>query len=85
MKVKITRPPVCDTFDLPKRNELLALKNGDFVKLIFGKERMWVELIDCSSSDNWTGTLSNNSVLSDIKYGELIEFHPLDVIGWSRK
>jgi len=80
--IEITRPPLVDTFELPAREELLALQDGDYVKLIFNdQERMWVEIIDCSDSKKWVGALNNNPVLVDAALGDFIEFNPLDVIG----
>ncbi len=50
---------------------------GDF-------ERMWVILSDSKDIDKWSGYLDNDPVggqLSQVlKSGDLVEFHPLDII-----
>lgn len=92
MTYTINRPPVVATFELPTRDQLLTLTPGDFVKVIFADdegipaERMWVKLTDTSDSWEWVGSLDNDpSTLTGITYGDLVRFHPLDVINWLYK
>ena len=81
---KIRRPPCVETFAVPDRDELLALKTGDHVKLIFesddGAERMWVVLKRKLSNEEWEGDLDNNPMGIDLKIGATVKFHPFDVI-----
>lgn len=78
---KISRPPLCKMFELPSRKDLLNVKKGDFVKLIFSyEERMWVKVTK-QTMDEWEGTLANEPYsLKNVKFGQKIKFHPLDVI-----
>lgn len=89
---KILRPPLAENFELPSRDELLGLKKGSLVKLIFAveklrPERMWVILNDISNPELWTGILDNDAVDPEIRKilpaGKQINFHPLDVIAIS--
>lgn len=85
--IRVLRPPLEGTFWLPSRDELLGLKPGDLVKLIFTDgsipERMWVELIDCSSTDQWVGSLDNQPFgIEDFNPGDFVSFHPLDIIAY---
>lgn len=86
---RVIRPPLGPDFELPSREELLDVKPGDDVKLIFqagddAAERMWVLVKQCDDSDNWVGTLDNNPAqdftASVLKYEQQIDFHPLDII-----
>lgn len=88
-KYKILRPPLHPNFELPTRDELLALKAGDLVKLIFevgdvGAERMWVILTDITTPEQWEGTLDNepfsDESAASTKVKDRIKFHPLDII-----
>ena len=82
--IKIKRPPLIKTFQLPTQNELLKVKKGNFVKIMFSKgketERMWVKLEEKTDTDKWKGTLSNAPFIIELKHGDKITFHPLDVI-----
>jgi hypothetical protein len=83
--VRIKRPPLFETFDVPTREELLAVKVGDFVKVIFeslrgGCERMWVKLTKCDPGELWEGTLANDPVIVPLKHGDVVSFHPYDSI-----
>jgi len=78
----IERPPLIDTFELPSREELLDVNVGDWVKLLFsddGVERMWVKVTNLGERQ-WVGTLDNIPLFVDYKLGDVIKFHPLDVI-----
>ena len=86
MTVTIERPPIVETFDLPTRGELLAVKPGDYVKLIFdlpnGVERMWVKVTNTNIdyTNQWEGTLANSPFGGGMEFGDTILFHPLDAI-----
>jgi hypothetical protein len=82
----IERPPLTPTFDLPKKETLLTLKKGFFVKLIFAdtkgknKERMWIKLTKTNKTNQWEGTLNNIPYKLQININQKITFHPLDII-----
>ena len=82
----IARPPLAETYDLPDRRDLLTLKAGDTVKLIFrteeGGERMWIQLSKTDDIDEWYGTLDNAPMdIADLGLGDQVgPFHPLDII-----
>lgn len=83
--VCVVLPPLAPTFALPSREQLLALKAGDSVKLIFQDqqgeaERMWVKLTALRDATQWQGTLDNEPVLLDLRADEVVRFHPLAVI-----
>lgn len=86
--VKILRPPLSRTFDVPSPEDLLKIFEGDSVKLIFNAngdtERMWVTVLQAGKMDQWTGTLDNEpiteGIASNIKYRDKVYFHPYDVI-----
>jgi hypothetical protein len=90
----ISRPPLHEKFGLPSRKELLKIKPGDLVKLIFilksrlaiggyGCERMWVEVKDTDDCECWVGGLRNTPAMSTkLQYGEEIMFHPLNIIDY---
>jgi len=82
----ICRPPILKTFELPTREELLDIKPGDFVNLIFAsdevvkKERLWVEVIKIVETYGY-GKLSDNPVyITNLSPNDLITFHLSDVI-----
>ena len=82
--MKILRPPLHENFALPTREDLLKVKTGDNVKLLFDGdpvERMWVKVTSCDDDDVWSGTLDNKPLEeSKGKVGDPVSFHPLDVI-----
>ncbi len=83
--VFVVLPPLASTFALPTREQLLALKAGDGVKLIFqdregAAERMWVKLTELRDATQWHGVLDNDPVLLHLRAGEAVRFHPLAVI-----
>ena len=89
MLYHIQRPPLHKDFELPSREELLILKKGDLVKLIFcvedeTPERMWVILDDCTDDIEWTGVIDNDAVgkltTEILPAGTKVNFHPLDII-----
>ena len=87
---EVRRPPLVDTFDLPTRDELLAVEVGDAVKLILvgsdgAGERCWVEVTERDDSQEWVGRLVNQPVWIEARYGDPITFHPLDSIDWTRR
>jgi uncharacterized protein YegJ (DUF2314 family) len=72
------------TFEVPSDEELNNIKIGDFVKIcIYGKlepdfsdidnERFWVEVTEINN-DEIIGTVDNELVEVDLKYGEKIKF-----------
>jgi len=82
----ICRPPILKTFELPSRENLLNIKIGNYVKLIFGlnekseKERMWVEVTDIKGTYGY-GKLANTPIfITTLSYGDRIKFHLGDVI-----
>jgi len=83
-KYSICRPPLAKTFDLPSREDLLKVKKGKHVKLIFtdpyGTERMWVKVMENKEVDEWKGVLDNQPFTMHMKLGQKVVFHPLDVI-----
>jgi hypothetical protein len=85
----IVRPRLHPNFELPTRKELLKLKPGDSVKLMFQAgaddvERMWVLLTDTSGDDLWKGTIDNDAMqeltAQVLPAEKEISFHPLDII-----
>ncbi len=80
----VIRPPLCRTFTLPSHEDLLAVRCGDIVKLVFEgpmPERMWVCVTEQRSPREWFGILDNEPLVIDaIQYSARIRFHPLDVI-----
>lgn len=89
---RIERPPLYETFEVPTREELLDVKIGDFVKVIFRDsqdfgERMWMLVTKCDEGDEWEGELNNHPVLmeAEIACGDLVKFHPYDVISIMKK
>lgn len=86
--IKIVRPPLSRTFDVPTSDDLLKVFEGDSVKLMFkggtNIERMWVTVTQAGKMDRWEGILDNDPVLlgvaSRIKHGDQVQFHPYDVI-----
>jgi hypothetical protein len=88
MKYTIQRPPLHSEFELPTLEALLALKEGDFVKVMFqvedDVERMWVILKNIEDDSKWIGVLDNDpageKISSVLKAGMEVEFHPLDII-----
>ena len=48
-------------------------------------ERMWVIVEQCGDMEDWTGRLDNDPAqdftASVLKAGQLVHFHPFDVIG----
>jgi hypothetical protein len=86
---RIVRPRLHPNFELPSRKELLKLKPGDSVKLMFkvgtdDVERMWILLTDTSTDDLWKGTIDNDAT-QELTARTLpvefeVSFHPLDII-----
>ena len=84
-EVFVERPPTCESFELPTREEILNLRVWDTVQLIFeekGKvgERMWVKITDQWQPDMWVGILRDRPVSVDMRYGQRVFFHPFDII-----
>lgn len=89
MSYSIQRPPLSENFYLPAKDDLLNLKVGDTVKLIFTPEtgtpeRMWVNIREQNSSELWRGEIDNDpfgdELKNEISSGGIVEFHPLDII-----
>ena len=85
----IIRPRLYADFELPTRRELLKLKPGDSVKLMFkvgneNIERMWVTLADTSRDDTWIGSIDNDATqpltANILPADKAVSFHPLDII-----
>lgn len=88
-KYIVLRPPLAPNYQLPSRDELLALKTGDYAKVAFQvgddmPERMWVCIKDCTSFDSWTGVINNDAtqptIAKALPDGCEVNFHPLDII-----
>ncbi len=88
MNYSIERAPLHKNFWLPSRDQLLSVKVGQNVKLIFrvGEEveRMWIIVTKQQHDSEWTGIIDNDAVgktLSQVlPYRTEITFHPLDII-----
>lgn len=88
MNYSIERPPLHKNFWLPSREQLLRIKIGDSVKLIFRAgedvERMWIIVTKQQSTDKWTGITDNDPYGADLARelpaGTEIVFNPLDII-----
>lgn len=89
MNYRIIRPPLSAKFEVPSREDLLKLKIGDLVKIMFQvddepTERMWVIITEQQDIAEWTGTLDNEPVGEKtkkvLKPGMVIKFHPYDVV-----
>ena len=87
----IHRPPIRDTFELPTKEELLNIKSGDFVKLIFASdevvetERIWVKVIKLEETYGY-GELDNEPiVITSLSQGDIVKFHLGDVIDIIKK
>ena len=87
-KYFIRRPPILQTFDLPTREELLKVKPGYWVKLIFtdekgdNGERMWVRVTKVDGTYGY-GYLDNeplDPITLGVKRGDEVKFHLGDVI-----
>lgn len=78
--MRIERPPLSPTFELPTREQLLRINPRNAVKLLFGTERMWVRVTECADNHLWRGTLVNQPLSPEGEFGMRVEFHPLDVI-----
>lgn len=85
----IERPPLSPKFQLPTREELLQLKVGDLVKVMFrhpesGVERMWVIVTEQQDIAEWAGVLDNDPIEEEmakvLKPGSIVKFHPLDIV-----
>jgi len=85
----VVRPRLHPDFELPQKAELLKIRQGDSVKLMFQAgndtvERMWVTVTDCSDDDQWTGAVDSEAIqehTADIlPVGKRVTFHPLDII-----
>ena len=69
------------------KNHLKGLKPGDFVKVIAGSERFWVELTSVSGS-NLVGTISNHLLNKEehgLKFGDKIAFSKSKVADVQKK
>lgn len=88
MNYKILKPPIIASFELPTREELLSAEINGFCKLMFEDkkskeiERMWIKITKINWKGKWKGTLSNTPLGINMKYGEKIEFWPLDTIDY---
>lgn len=85
----IIRPPLHTRFELPTREDLLKVRPGDIVKLVFQvgdetPERMWVQVLSTDDMHAWTGKTDNEpfgkTLATTLPCGKEITFHPLDII-----
>ena len=68
-----------DTFEVPFKSELDAIKEGSTVKVCNGKERFWTQVTDVDG-DKLTATVDNNLIDSDgINLGDTIHFEKKNV------
>lgn len=84
-KLAVELPPLTHTFLRSSHEDLLGVKVGDDVKLLFSAqgfmvERMWVRVTKLDS-DEWEGTLDNTPFALPAKYCDAVRFHPLAVVG----
>jgi uncharacterized protein YegJ (DUF2314 family) len=65
-----------ETFEIPSENDILAIRSGDLVKLIFDDlERMWVE-VTAGDGLHFEGRLANAPVfVVGIKLEDRVCFH----------
>ena len=85
--VKIQEPPRgLKTFELPTNEQLVKLKEGSIVKLIFtdthGKngERMWVKITKKLGDGNFEGELDNVPIGLKMKLGDKVKFNAGEII-----
>ena len=62
-----------ETFEAPSKTELDNIKPGQPVKVSLNKERFWV-LVTKVDGDNITGTIDNNLLRNNLKYGDIVTF-----------
>jgi hypothetical protein len=82
--VTIELPPVVESFEVPSREEVLALRAGDSVKIVFQQkdlpgERMWVKLTTLSTA-KMVGTLESTPLFISLETGAEVSFHPLAIV-----
>ena len=74
------------TFELPTNEQLVKLKEGSIVKLIFtdthGKngERMWVKITKKLGDGNFEGELDNVPIGLKMKLGDKVKFNAGEII-----
>ena len=69
-----------DTFYVPPEAERKNLKVGDFAKLGFeDRERMWV-LVTGKIGGLYVGTLANDPMSIDMKFGDKVEFEQHNIM-----
>jgi hypothetical protein len=74
------------TFEVPDMASVEALEPGDFVKVIVGRERFWVKLLNVSAGKRHirlTGRIDNDLVMTDehgLQLGDTVRFQPQHVI-----
>jgi hypothetical protein len=77
-------PPLAVSFELPTRERLLRVEEGQFVKIVFAhgryRERLWLRLVARPSSQIWIGRVASDPVVIGLSMGALVKFHPLQVI-----
>lgn len=78
-----------DTFGIPSEHERYNVIAGNNVKLIFvyasgqPSERMWVNVTKIESVDGnkvYTGFINNDPFNKKLKYRDIVEFYPKNII-----
>jgi hypothetical protein len=64
------------------RTILEQVQPGDSVKLPFGRERMWVKLLECVNASTWKGRVMNYAVISEtpVDYGDIVTLDLMDAL-----
>ena len=89
--VVVIMPPVAETFELPSRDDLLSLREGDKVKVMCYEEgfdvgeRTWLLLIKKLAMDCWMGVPDCEPLLLNVNCRDKLLFHPLAVINVAAK
>lgn len=75
-----------DTFEIPSLEDREGVLPGTTVKLGFevkdkdlAGERMWVE-VTAVDGDQFTGTIANDPIVIDGKYGDPVSFEPKNIL-----
>lgn len=76
-----------ETFEIPSEDEILDIRIGYYVKLIFiplsgitNSEKMWVK-VDKINEGHFKGTLSNTPFsIASLNFGDVIEFNSSNII-----
>ena len=82
----ICRPPISKDYDLPTKEQLLEIEEGDFVQLIFGSseiagaEELWCKVVKLAGSYAYGELVGEPRNISNLKKGNLVSFYLGDVV-----